>query len=163
MPNSISRRELIQKSFSQFWGIIYTSVVDCLWSDNNDSTSPTTKVEFLHGVASGDPLKDRVILWTRITPQDTSLRLEVVWEIATDDKFTQVINTGKVQTASAQDFTIKVDADKLKSGQTYYYRFKFGSVISPVGRTKTLPETTSSVQFAVCSCSNYPCWLFLCV
>ena len=78
-----------------------------------------------------------MILWTRITPQDTSLRLEVVWEIATDDKFTQVINTGKVQTASAQDFTIKVDADKLKSGQTYYYRFKFGSVISPVGRTKT--------------------------
>ena len=52
---------------------------------------PTIKVEFLHGVASGDPLKDRVILWTRITPQDTSLRLEVVWEIATDDKFTQVI------------------------------------------------------------------------
>ena len=49
--------------------------------------------------------------------------LEVVWEIATDDKFTQVINTGKVQTASAQDFTVKVDADKLKSGQTYYYRF----------------------------------------
>lgn len=160
MPNSISRRELIQKSLASFGALSIPVSLTACGSDNNDSTSPTTKVEFLHGVASGDPLKDRVILWTRITPQDTSLRLEVVWEIATDDKFTRVINTGKVQTASAQDFTIKVDADKLKSGQTYYYRFKFGSVISPVGRTKTLPETTSSVQFAVCSCSNYPAGYF---
>ena len=160
MPNSISRRELIQKSLASFGALSIPVSLTACGSDNNDSTSPTTKVEFLHGVASGDPLKDRVILWTRITPQDTSLRLEVVWEIATDDKFTQVINTGKVQTASAQDFTVKVDADKLKSGQTYYYCFKFGSVISPVGRTKTLPETTSSVQFAVCSCSNYPAGYF---
>ncbi|MCU4493310.1 alkaline phosphatase D family protein [Acinetobacter guillouiae] len=160
MPNSISRRELIQKSLASFGALSIPVSLTACGSDNNDSTSPTTKVEFLHGVASGDPLKDRVILWTRITPQDTSLRLEVVWEIATDDKFTQVINTGKVQTASAQDFTVKVDADKLKSGQTYYYRFKFGSVISPAGRTKTLPETTSSVQFAVCSCSNYPAGYF---
>ncbi|MDN5625867.1 MAG: alkaline phosphatase D family protein [Acinetobacter sp.] len=160
MPNSISRRELIQKSLASFGALSIPVSLTACGSDNNDSTSPTAKVEFLHGVASGDPLKDRVILWTRITPQDTSLRLEVVWEIATDDKFTQVINTGKVQTASAQDFTVKVDADKLKSGQTYYYRFKFGSVISPVGRTKTLPETTSSVQFAVCSCSNYPAGYF---
>jgi alkaline phosphatase D len=160
MPNSISRRELIQKSLASFGALSIPVSLTACGSDNNDSTSPTTKVEFLHGVASGDPLKDRVILWTRITPQDTSLRLEVVWEIATDDKFTQVINTGKVQTASAQDFTVKVDADKLKTGQTYYYRFKFGSVISPVGRTKTLPETTSSVQFAVCSCSNYPAGYF---
>lgn len=160
MPNSISRRELIQKSLASFGALSIPVSLTACGSDNNDSTSPTTKVEFLHGVASGDPLKDRAILWTRITPQDTSLRLEVVWEIATDDKFTQLINTGKVQTASAQDFTVKVDADKLKSGQTYYYRFKFGSVISPVGRTKTLPETTSSVQFAVCSCSNYPAGYF---
>ncbi|MGR2919563.1 alkaline phosphatase D family protein [Acinetobacter sp. 1125_18A] len=160
MPNSISRRELIQKSLASFGALSIPVSLTACGSDNNDSTSPTTKVEFLHGVASGDPLKDRVILWTRITPQDTSLRLEVVWEIATDDKFTQVINTGKVQTASAQDFTVKVDADKLKSGQAYYYRFKFGSVISPAGRTKTLPETTSSVQFAVCSCSNYPAGYF---
>ena len=158
MPNSISRRELIQKSLASFGALSLPVSLTACGSDD-DSTSET-KVEFLHGVASGDPLKDRVILWTRITPQDTSLRLEVVWEIATDDKFSQIINTGKVQTAKAQDFTIKVDADKLKSGQAYYYRFKFGSVISTVGRTKTLPETTNSVQFAVCSCSNYPAGYF---
>ncbi|AXQ21542.1 alkaline phosphatase [Acinetobacter wuhouensis] len=158
MPNSISRRELIQKSLASFGALSLPVSLTACGSDD-DSTSET-KVEFLHGVASGDPLKDRVILWTRVTPQDTSLRLEVVWEIATDDKFSQIINTGKVQTAKAQDFTIKVDADKLKSGQAYYYRFKFGSVISTVGRTKTLPETTNSVQFAVCSCSNYPAGYF---
>ncbi|AYO53552.1 alkaline phosphatase D family protein [Acinetobacter wuhouensis] len=158
MPNSISRRELIQKSLASFGALSLPVSLTACGSDD-DSTSES-KVEFLHGVASGDPLKDRVILWTRITPQDTSLRLEVVWEIATDDKFNQIINTGKVQTTKAQDFTVKVDADKLKSGQAYYYRFKFGSVISTVGRTKTLPETTNSVQFAVCSCSNYPAGYF---
>lgn len=156
----MSRRELIQKSLASFGALSIPVSLTACGSDNNDSTAPTTKVEFLHGVASGDPLKDREILWTRVTPQDTSLRIEVIWEIATDDKFLQIINTGKVQTAQAQDFTVKVDADKLKSGQTYYYRFKFGSVVSAVGRTKTLPETTSAVQFAVCSCSNYPAGYF---
>lgn len=160
MQNTISRRELIQKSLLSFGALSIPVSLTACGSDNEDSTTPMIKVEFLHGVASGDPLKDRVILWTRITPQDTSLRLEVVWEIATDDKFTQIINAGKVHTSSAQDFTVKVDADKLKSGQNYFYRFKFGSVISPVGRTKTLPETTSAVQFAVCSCSNYPAGYF---
>ncbi len=159
MSNSISRRALIQKSLASFGALSLPISLTACGSDDDHSES-TTKVEFLHGVASGDPLKDRVILWTRITPQDTTLRLEIVWEVATDDKFSQVVNTGKVQTTLAQDFTIKVDADKLKSGQTYYYRFKFGSVISPIGRTKTLPETTSSVQFAVCSCSNYPAGYF---
>ncbi|WP_288454181.1 alkaline phosphatase D family protein [uncultured Acinetobacter sp.] len=160
MPSSISRRELIQKSLASFGALSIPVSLTACGSDNNDSTTSATKVEFLHGVASGDPLKDRVILWTRVTPQDTTLRIEVVWEIATDEKFVQIINTGKVQTTQAQDFTVKVDADKLKSGQTYYYRFKFGSVISPVGRTKTLPETTNAVQFAVCSCSNYPAGYF---
>ena len=160
MSNSISRRALIQRSLAGFGALSLPVGLTACGDDNDSSIKPTTKATFIHGVASGDPLKDRVILWTRITPEDTSLRLEVVWEIATDDQFTQIINTGKVQTAAAQDFTIKVDADKLKSGQTYFYRFKFGSVTSPVGRTKTLPETTSSVQFAVCSCANYPAGYF---
>jgi len=160
MSNSISRRELIQKTLAGFGALSIPVALTACGSDNHDSFSPSINAEFLHGVASGDPLKDRVILWTRISPENTTLSLGVVWEIATDDKFTQIINTGKVQTALAQDFTIKVDADKLKPSQTYYYRFKFGSVLSPIGRTKTLPETTNSVQFAVCSCSNYPAGYF---
>ncbi|WP_111860302.1 alkaline phosphatase D family protein [Acinetobacter sp. CFCC 10889] len=161
MSNSISRRKLIQSTLAGFGALsLPISLTACGDDKESGGVEPTVKVEFLHGVASGDPLKDKVILWTRLTPQDTSLRLEVIWEIATDDKFTQIVNSGKVQTAQAQDFTIKVDANKLRSNQTYFYRFKFGNVISPIGRTKTLPETTNKVQFAVCSCSNYPAGYF---
>ena len=160
MVNQISRRDLIQKSLASFGALSIPVSLTACGDDSKQNSQGTSKVEFLHGVASGDPLKDRIILWTRLTPQDATLNYEVIWEVASDDQFKNVINTGKVKTALSQDFTVKVDADKLKSGQTYYYRFKFGSVIFPIGRTKTLPETTSSVQFAVCSCSNYPAGYF---
>lgn len=160
MSFKISRRELIQKTLASF-GALSVPVALTACGDNNDTTTvPSITAAFLHGVASGDPLKDRVILWTRLTPQDLSARLELVWEIALDDQFTQIMNSGKVQTSKAQDFTVKVDAQKLKSDQRYFYRFRYGNVISPVGRTKTLAESTQSVKFAVCSCSNYPAGYF---
>lgn len=160
MSFKISRRELIQKSLAGFGALSLPVGLTACGGDSKDTSVPMVQVEFKHGIASGDPLKDKVILWTRLTPQDLTVRLEVIWEVATDDKFIQIINSGKVQTAQAQDFTVKIDADKLKSNQTYYYRFRYGNVTSPIGRTKTLPETTTSVKFAVCSCSNYPAGYF---
>ena len=96
MSNSISRRALIQRSLAGFGALSLPVGLTACGDDNDSSIKPTTKATFKHGVASGDPLKDRVILWTRITPEDTSLRLEVVWEIATDDKFTQMNNRIKL-------------------------------------------------------------------
>lgn len=160
MSFKISRRELIQKTLASFGALSVPVALTACGSDDKEAAAPLVNAEFLHGVASGDPLKDRVILWTRLTPQDSSARLELVWEIATDDKFVQIINSGRVQTSKAQDFTVKVDAQKLKSDQRYFYRFRYGSVISPVGQTKTLAESTQSVKFAVCSCSNYPAGYF---
>jgi alkaline phosphatase D len=129
-------------------------------NDGSDDESSEAQVDFLHGVASGDPLQDRVILWTRVTPTDFGVRLKVTWEIATDNQFTQNLKTGTVQTTKTDDFTVKVDATGLQAGTTYYYRFRFGSIVSPVGQTKTLPVTTNKVSFAVCSCSNYPAGYF---
>ena len=160
MSFKISRRELIQKSLAGFGALSLPVGLTACGGDSKDTSVLMVQAEFKHGVASGDPLKDKVILWTRLTPQDLTARLEVIWEVATDGKFIQIINSGKVQTAQAQDFTVKIDADKLKSNQTYYYRFRYGNVTSPIGRTKTLPETTTSVKFAVCSCSNYPAGYF---
>lgn len=160
MTMQLSRRALIQKSLAGFGALsIPVTLTACGDSDHDDSPS-SLKVKFSHGVASGDPLKDSVILWTRLTVDDQSVRLDVIWEIAVDRNFNQIINTGKVQTSLAQDFTVKVDATKLKSNQSYFYRFRFGSVISAIGQTKTLPETSHSVKFAVCSCSNYPAGYF---
>ena len=161
MSLKISRRELLQKSLASFGALsLPISLTACGGDSDDGMQSDSVKADFLHGVASGDPLKDKVILWTRLTPNDVSLRLEVIWEIALDQKFTQLVNFGKVQTAQAEDFTVKVDANKLRSNQRYYYRFRYGNVISPIGQTKTLPETSNTVSFAVCSCSNYPAGYF---
>ncbi|WP_182005025.1 alkaline phosphatase D family protein [Acinetobacter lactucae] len=159
MSEKISRRELIQKSLFGF-GALSLPVAFTGCNDGSDDESPEAQADFLHGVASGDPLHDKVILWTRLTPVDLSASLKVTWEIATNDQFNQNLNTGMVQTTKTDDFTVKVDATGLQAGTTYYYRFRFGSKISPVGQTKTLPVSTNKVSFAVCSCSNYPAGYF---
>ena len=159
MTAKISRRELIQKSLFGFGALsLSTGFTGC--NHSSDQETATLQVNFEHGVASGDPLQDRVILWTRLTPNDASARLQVNWEIALDNQFQQIIKTDKVLTSASQDFTVKVDVTGLKPDQRYFYRFIFGDKTSPVGQTKTLPSSTSKVSFAVCSCSNYPAGYF---
>lgn len=159
MTAKISRRALIQNSLFGF-GALSLSVGITGCNDSSDKESSTLQVNFEHGVASGDPLQDRVILWTRLTPNKASARLQVTWEIAKDQEFKQILKTDKVTTSASQDFTVKVDATGLIPDQSYFYRFIFGDKISPVGQTKTLPTTTTKVSFAVCSCSNYPAGYF---
>lgn len=159
MAANLSRRALIQKSLFGFGALsLATSLTGC--ADSSDRETSSLHVNFEHGVASGDPLQDRVILWTRLTPNDDNARLQVTWEIALDAQFKQIIKTDKVLTTAAQDFTVKVDATGLRSNQSYFYRFIFGDKTSVVGQTKTLPSAASSVSFAVCSCSNYPAGYF---
>ncbi|ENW18372.1 Phosphodiesterase/alkaline phosphatase D [Acinetobacter haemolyticus CIP 64.3 = MTCC 9819] len=159
MTAKISRRELIQKSLFGFGALsLSASLTGC--NNSSDKESNSLKVSFDHGVASGDPLQDRIILWTRLTPNDASARLQVTWQIALDQQFKQIIKTDIVITTASDDFTVKVDATGLKADQSYFYRFIFGDKISPVGQTKTLAVNTSKVSFAVCSCSNYPAGYF---
>jgi alkaline phosphatase D len=111
---------------------------------------------FLHGVASGDPLADRVILWTRITPASPRRTVEVRWEMATDPALSRPVARGVVRTDASRDHTVKVDAGGLRPGTTYYYRFVCEGVASPTGRTRTLPAgATPHVRIAVASCSNH--------
>ncbi len=112
---------------------------------------------FRHGVASGDPLSDRVILWTRVTAP-TPDPVPVRWEISHDPQFTHVVNQGVVTALPGRDHTVKVDALGLEPARSYYYRFHgSGGESSPVGRTRTLPNgTVSRMRIAVASCSNLP-------
>ncbi len=113
---------------------------------------------FTHGIASGDPLSDRVILWTRVLPGEGSPRqLNGRWEIAEDLRFSRIIAAGSVATGPERDYTVKVDAAGLQPGSSYWYRFVFDGVTSPVGSTKTLPVgQVEGFSVGVCSCSNYP-------
>lgn len=113
---------------------------------------------FRHGVASGDPLADRVIIWTRLTPSASSEGdLELRWEMARDSDFRNIVRDGRAATGPGRDYTVKLDVTGLEPGETYYYRFRHGEVMSPVGRTHTLPrDGAESVKLAVVSCANYP-------
>ncbi|MCW8194849.1 alkaline phosphatase [Proteobacteria bacterium 005FR1] len=116
------------------------------------------KAHFTHGVASGDPLNDRVILWTRVLPgTGVAEDLYVRWEVAEDEHFRKPVARGTTRTHATRDYTVKVDAGGLQAGREYYYRFNTNGVSSPVGRTRTLPaEGMQQAKFAVVSCSNYP-------
>jgi alkaline phosphatase D len=122
-----------------------------------------TQRTFRHGVASGDPLTDRVMLWTRVTPPATRSStgpIDVQWQIASDEKLGQVVARGTAQAAAERDFTVKVDAGSLQPGRRYYYAFTTGGERSPIGRTKTLPDRADRLRFGSVSCSNYPAGYF---
>jgi len=112
---------------------------------------------FAQGVASGDPLTDRVILWTRVLPPARHATTAVHWSIARDPEMRDEVNKGVFHTSSDRDFTVKVDAIGLLPGTTYYYQFRYLGADSPVGRTRTLPlGSPARLRFAVASCSNFP-------
>ncbi|MDN3297100.1 alkaline phosphatase D family protein [Streptomyces ficellus] len=120
---------------------------------------------FLHGVASGDPLPDGVLLWTRVTPSPDALPgsgqgadTEVRWEVSEDRAFTRTVARGTVIATAASDHTVKVDVRGLRQETAYYYRFTASTAVSPTGRTRTTPAvdaTTSGVRFGVVSCANW--------
>lgn len=110
---------------------------------------------FYHGVASGDPLGDAVIIWTRVTPQDFSSPVAVEWRMATDTSMTNIVNSGSLLTDNTKDFTVKVDVTGLQPDTYYFYEFTALGANSARGRTKTAPTgAVDSLRFAVVSCAN---------
>lgn len=125
-------------------------------------------LSFTHGVASGDPYSDSVILWTRASPivdndksnitvegtvplynhdTKTYVRMSenpvcVSWQVATDDSLGDVVSSGRAYTSSDIDYTVKVEAKGLQPFTEYYYQFAIcdSDKTSPVGRTKTAPR-----------------------
>jgi len=120
-------------------------------------SASSNMVQFNYGVASGDPLANKVILWTHAKYQNSNDPVALSYEVATDAAFANVVSSGTTTALEAASFTAKVDATGLAPATDYYYRFKSDVWISPVGRTRTLPTgTVSEVKLAVFSCSSYP-------
>jgi alkaline phosphatase D len=112
-------------------------------------------------VASGDPLTDRVILWTHAKFDGQTSSVMLTYQVSTTASFATLVSTGTVTASASTGFTAKVDATGLTAGQDYYYRFVMGSWISPVGITRTLPAASvTSVKFAVFSCTLYSAGYF---
>ena len=166
-PSQFTRRQIIKGiSASSLVPLLGANLIGCSdGSDRRPGPDPEPPIEsvpadFNHGVASGDPLADRVILWTRVTPERDG-NVVVDWEIATDEAFTDIVGSGSGSTTADVDYTVKVDADGLDAASTYYYRFLTGDKVSPVGRTRTVAtDALASATFAVVSCANYPAGYF---
>lgn len=120
---------------------------------------------FLHGVASGDPLPDGVLLWTRVTPAPEAVPgsglgadTEVSWEVAEDKAFSRVVVRGATTATAASDHTVKADVRGLRAETSYWFRFTAGATVSTVGRTRTTPAHDTAapgVRFGVVSCANW--------
>ncbi|WP_109300100.1 alkaline phosphatase D family protein [Aquimarina sp. AU474] len=111
---------------------------------------------FYHGVASGDPLENAVIIWTRITTNNATATVN--WQVATNPEMTQIVQQGQLVTNQSKDYTVKVDVTGLDAFTTYYYQFETEGSQSIVGKTRTTPaqnEMVDNLRFAVVSCSNY--------
>ena len=121
---------------------------------------------FTLGVASGDPAPDGVVLWTRLAPdplapdggmpagQVTPVR----WEVAADEGFRRIVRRGVEVTSAAVGHSVHAEVGGLSEGATYWYRFRAGTELSPVGRTRTAPRPgarVDRVRFASASCQNY--------
>lgn len=149
MKMTLNRRALLQSGALGTGALALGGLQGC--------QAPPTR--FNHGVASGDPTDNRVIIWTRVDVQQaTDIPLE--WIVARDPSFNQVVLRGKAIARLIHDHCVKVDVKfpaGERPGSEYYYRFVTHDRLSPIGRTRTLPDSSvKNATFAVVSCSNYP-------
>src|SRR5688500_19692331 len=127
---------------------------------SSDSDSDPANASFLHGVASGDPTGDSVLLWTRVT-LDRAGAASGQWEIFDSLEFGEPVANGKFATDEARDYTVKVEASGLLPGATYSYRFRCHGATSPIGRTRTAPEgNVERLRLLVFSCAAYAAGYF---
>ncbi|MDQ2648215.1 MAG: alkaline phosphatase D family protein, partial [Actinomycetota bacterium] len=119
---------------------------------------------FPYGVASGDPLADRLVIWTRVTPTAEAVPgsglgpdTEVDWEVARDAGFADRVAHGTETARADRDHTVKVDVGDLPAGTELWYRFSALGATSPVGRGRTAPapgQPVDRLRFGLVSCSN---------
>ena len=115
---------------------------------------------FAHGVASGDPLEDRVVIWTRVSPSGPG-GADVDWTVAMDPDLSDPVASGTARADAESDWTVHVDVDGLQPGTTYYYGFDALGRRSPVGRTRTLPGSgTTHLRLVSVSCAKYNAGFF---
>lgn len=120
---------------------------------------------FTLGVASGEPLPDSVVLWTRLAPKplqpDGGMPLQPVavrWELADDRGFARILKQGEVMAEPGKAHSVHVEVGGLQSDRRYHYRFIAGGQTSPVGRTRTAPHPmahVSRLRLALASCQHY--------
>ena len=145
---------MFKKQLFFLFGILYFSFS---LAQESRATLKAGQAPFFHGVASGDPMSDQVMLWTKVTPPAGNVNsIQVFWQVATDVDFTNIINFGNTTADASSDYTVKLDICGLQPSTHYYYLFHALGQNSVTGRTKTAPAIGGTeARFAVASCSSY--------
>ncbi|WP_027660369.1 alkaline phosphatase D family protein [Salinispora fenicalii] len=163
MTNSLDRRTLLRIAGASAGTAVLASAALA-------GPAGATGSAFRHGVASGDPLPDGILLWTRLTPTEESQpgsgagpEVTVTWQVAADPDFATLAAQGTVVTGPAQDHTVKVAVSGLAPATTYWFRFGYAGAWSPTARTMTAPEADADIdriRLGVVSCSNWEAGYF---
>lgn len=157
---ALSRRQMLNAA----WKLGAAAVLLPASSVRTLGQAAFSRYPFTLGVASGDPWPDGVVLWTRLAPDPLDgggmpmARIEVGWEIAGDSAFRTIERKGTAIARPELGHSVHVEVDGLRPGREYWYRFRAGSEISPVGRTRTAPAAGAPVdrlRFAVCGCCHF--------
>ncbi|NOK59800.1 MAG: alkaline phosphatase [Chloroflexi bacterium AL-W] len=156
----IDRRRFLQLA----GGAAGITLISQLSATSVHATPRFRNYPFTLGVASGDPFDDSVVLWTRLAPDPLNgggmpkEHVLVRWELAADENFRRVLRQGTEIASPALGHSVHATVNGLGPYRTYWYRFKVGNEISPVGRTQTMPTpamSPSRLRFAFASCQNY--------
>lgn len=153
----ISRRRFLT-------GSALVSLTGCVGAPLESSLSASiVEYPFTLGIASGDPTHDSMILWTRLAPDPLradvlSLPINVTWVVATDRLLRDIVHAGSFVAKAESAHCVHVEASGLQPNTTYYYQFAVTGHISPLGRTRTLPEPGTPLDdfsIALTSCQEY--------
>ena len=125
---------------------------------------------FSLGIASGDPLSDGVVLWTRLAPRPLepgggmgTNDVAVSWQIAEDEGMSRVVQSGTATARADWSHSVHVEVSGLRPDRWYWYQFKTGGEISPLGRTRTTPLASNlpdRLRFGMVSCQHYEAGLY---
>jgi alkaline phosphatase D len=165
-PELTRRRRLLQLAGFAAASAVTLSLPRSAWSQT-DSPSRFQNYPFALGVASGSPTHDSVVLWTRLV--ETSLENKLIqpitvrWEVADDDKFTRIVQSGQYQAVVELAHSVHVEVQNLQSDHWYFYRFMVGDAVSNMGRTRTFPKAgaaTDKLRIAYASCQRWEAGYF---
>jgi alkaline phosphatase D len=157
---TVNRRNFLLGA-AAFSGLAMTSQLS---SQAQTGTPSFSTDPFTLGVASGDPLPNGVVLWTRLATDPLNgggmppNPFIVKWEVASDDQMRKVVRQGWAYARPEFGHSVHVEAHGLKPARWYWYRFRVGSAESPIGRTRTAPafnDRVDQLAFAFASCQHY--------
>ncbi|WP_299835166.1 alkaline phosphatase D family protein [uncultured Tenacibaculum sp.] len=159
MATNLKRRSFLKNSLLVTSGLIFAPNFISCDSDPDVITDPipsdTTEKNFDLGVASFDPTNSQVIIWTRYSTTNPTAKL--IWQLAKDKEFTELVRQGEVETDASRDFTVAIEVKDLDENLKLYYRFVNvnDKATSPIGETLTFGANTAEIKLAVASCSNH--------